>query len=157
MSKVWLARTAYTQLLEEALRKMPLETGGILLGYRSSGEEIIVTTIAGPGPKAGHRTNSFVPDDAYHRQAIRQHYQQSGRTEVYLGDWHTHPYAAAYLSERDKKTLRKIADFEFARLPNPLMLIIGTRPFQARAWTHACAEGRCGRGSTLIECDLNLY
>ena len=126
MNTVWLQKAAYTRILEETIRKMPCETGGILMGYWGSAGEAVVTTIIGPGPKAVHKRTSFVPDYEYDKKEIGRHYEQSGFTETYLGDWHTHPYAAAYLSEQDKKTLKKIADFEPARLVKPLMMILGT-------------------------------
>lgn len=152
-----LPKDVYTQILEEALRKMPYETGGILIGYWGSAGEAIITAVVGPGPNAKHRKGSFVPDDVYHKEQIDYHYQQSGRTEVYLGDWHTHPCAAAYLSDPDKATLKKIADFEQARLEKPLMMILGTKPFGLSIWAHTYVKRRCPKKPVIVTCNLEVY
>jgi integrative and conjugative element protein (TIGR02256 family) len=157
MNTVWLNRTAYTHILEEALSKMPCETGGVLMGYWGSEGEAVVTAIIGPGPKAVHKLSSFVPDDAYHKQEISRHYQQSGQTETYLGDWHTHPFSKAYLSDPDKKTLRKIADFKHARLAKPLMMILGTQPFGLTVWAHTYVKRYCRTKPVIADCTLAFY
>jgi integrative and conjugative element protein (TIGR02256 family) len=157
MNKVWLEKAAYTHILEEALHKMPCETGGILMGYWSNEDEVVVTAIVGPGPKAVHKLTSFVPDNEYHKQEISWRYEQSGYTETYLGDWHTHPFTASYLSDRDKKTLKKIADFEHARLEKPLMMILGTQPFKLNVWAHAYVRYRFAKKTVIVQCNIELY
>lgn len=156
MTNVWLYKAAYTRILEEALRKMPNETGGILMGYWGNADEAVVTAIVGPGPKAIHKPVSFVPDHHYHTEEISWRYQQSGFTETYLGDWHTHPHAKAYMSERDKKTLKRIADFKEARLEKPLMMILGTQPFSLNAWVHTYTKRRCYNRSAIEACNLDF-
>lgn len=156
MNTVWLNKDAYMRILEEAIRKMPRETGGVLIGYWVSPNIALVTDIVGPGPKAIHKPSSFVPDSEYHNAEVSRHYQDSGRIETYLGDWHTHPYAKAYMSGRDRKTLKGIAAFKEARLEKPIMMILGTQPFGLRAWTHI---DRCSYwvGSAIVSCELKLY
>lgn len=156
MNKVWLPQIAYTHILEEALSKMPNETGGILIGYWGNAGEAVVTAIVGPGPKAIHKPTSFIPDHRYHTEEVSRYYQQSGFTETYLGDWHTHPYAQAYMSERDRKTLRGIADFKEARLEKPLMMILGTQPFGLNTWVHTYTKRRCWSKSAITACRLEF-
>jgi integrative and conjugative element protein (TIGR02256 family) len=157
ISKVWLARDAYTQLLEEAIRKMPLETGGILLGYWGSHCEVVVTKLVGPGPKAIHKEHSFAPDTKYHETEISRHYDSSERKEIYLGDWHTHPFARAYLSEQDRLTIKNIADYAPARLNKPIMMILGTMPFGLSAWTHTYEKGLFRPKPVITECIIEMY
>jgi len=129
-----MRESAYNSLLIESIIKMPRETGGVLIGYWGNNQEAVVTAVIGPGPKAVHKKRSFKPDHVYHVEQISQHYYASGRTETYLGDWHTHPKAGAYLSDRDLKTLHAIGNYEQARLNKPLMMILGTNPFELKVW-----------------------
>lgn len=111
-------------MVAEADEKAPLETGGVLLGV-SDGVNVWIDAVIGPGPGAMHRKTSFTPDAAYQQQEIAAIYETSGRRVSYLGDWHTHPGSAPYLSWRDRRTVRGISRTAGARQPNPVMLILG--------------------------------
>lgn len=124
MTTLWLGKGVTATLLREAGRSAPLETGGVLLGWRSS-NHICVTTIVGPGPEAHHDKTSFDPDSEWQAAQIAQLYAASGRRLSYLGDWHTHPGATPTPSTRDHRTLRAIARHTPARCPEPIMVILG--------------------------------
>ena len=66
-----------------------------------------------------------MPDAVYQQKQIAKIYQESGRRVNYLGDWHTHPGTAPYLSWRDRRTLRHISRTGSARQSNPVMLVLG--------------------------------
>lgn len=111
----------------EAESKSPLETGGLLAGYVSANdEEMVVTDIVGPGPKAKHRTWTFQPDYDYHRREIKRIFGESDRAVTYLGDWHSHPGALSYMSLLDKRALRNIARFTGNYIDRPIMLVLGS-------------------------------
>lgn len=121
----WIPRSALLDMMHEADRVTPDETGGILIGYWvSPGPELVITTAVGPGLLAIHERRRFVPDGAYHEQAVCQQYEASGRMDVYLGDWHTHPGGEARLSGTDRRTLAAIAHHADARLAHPIMAIL---------------------------------
>ena len=154
---LWLSEAAYKAILIEAMCRMPRETGGILLGYWSTPQEAVITAIVGPGPKAVHRKRSFQPDSSYHELEIARHYADSGRTETYLGDWHTHPKASAYMSSRDESTLQALADYAPARLATPIMMILGTDPHSLKAWTHTYRRNLLFKTSTFHACEIIYY
>lgn len=151
INKLWLPDSLWNGIVAEADRRHPLETGGVLLGYRAKeGREFVVTHTIGPGPKAVHKRGRFVPDHRYQLAEIARLYAEQSRLEshalAYLGDWHTHPGSGAYLSGRDRMTLRRIALTKSARAPQPVMLILGqspspgnspvqSTPWQPKAWT----------------------
>lgn len=109
----------------EADDKIPNETGGLLFGYWvEQFREVVVTSVVGPGPGAEHHRSRFVPDDKYQEEELARLYQQHGRLQTYLGDWHTHPVGPAYLSKLDRRTLSKIASFQSARIPCPVMVVM---------------------------------
>jgi integrative and conjugative element protein (TIGR02256 family) len=116
---VWLARRALDKMRDHASALQPLETGGILLGWRS-GDDRVVVDVCGPGLNALHGRHRFVPDHAWQITAIHRVFQQSKGDIDYLGDWHSHPDGVAAMSGDDCKTLRRIA----RRARNPLMVIV---------------------------------
>lgn len=157
---VWLPRAALHAMREEATRRYPCETGGVVLGYvvehseqgaekgrhgapdtADGGTVLVVTAVVGPGPRAVHRRATFLPDHDYHAAEVARVYESSGRIWTYLGDWHTHPNAPAYLSATDAETLERIARSPRARTPRPLMIVLGGE----RAGP-AGDRTRCGHG-----------
>ena len=115
----------------EALRSMeaegrsflPLETGGVLLGWRTAGRTHVAVA-TGPGPRAQHRRRSFTPDADWQEHIIATAYEASERRVTYLGDWHTHPGGSPTLSDMDMRTLEVIACHPEARCPDALMLVL---------------------------------
>lgn len=126
MKKAWLFRDALDKIYCEAESKKPLETGGLLIGYFSADDDhVVITEIVGPGPKAKHRKRTYKPDYTFHREELCRIFHESGGTHTYLGDWHSHPNAPAYLSFLDKRALRNIARFPDNYVDRPIMLILG--------------------------------
>lgn len=120
----WVHKSALDEMVIEANRLFPLETGGCLMGYwEKLYEKVIITQIIGPGPNAKHKHHYFEPDHEWQESEIARLYHESGRIYTYLGDWHTHPKGNAKLSWRDCRTLRRIATYPSARSPVPLMAI----------------------------------
>lgn len=109
-------------------RRAPAETGGVVMGYRVSVGEIVITAATSAGPRARHRVDGYDPDVEHDQAEIARLYAASGRLHTYLGDWHTHPDSSVGLSRRDRRTLRAIARDPGARAPSPLMLIVASTP-----------------------------
>lgn len=131
----WVHRAAYRAMCRGAARWERKETGGVLLGYWASKSAVVITRAIGPGPRAEHGISRFVPDHEFHEQAIEREYTRSGRTIIYLGDWHTHPGGGASLSALDRKTLGAIARYAPARARSPLMGIVsGRAPWTLTLW-----------------------
>jgi integrative and conjugative element protein (TIGR02256 family) len=137
------------EMIREANRTFPRETGGILLGLRNPIGASVVTAIVGPGPRARHGFESFTPDyDFQEREIAALHVACRGNL-MYLGDWHTHPLNKAYLSEKDLLTMERIGSYEPASCPCPVMIILaGGRPWQTHAWG-SCCSGRTWWGKRL--------
>jgi integrative and conjugative element protein (TIGR02256 family) len=136
----WIHHELWQQLLSEAERAYPQETGGVLMGYWAKRySEVVITTAIGPGPQAQHRQQSFVPDSEFHEAEIARIYHESHRLLTYLGDWHTHPAGSSYLSWRDKRTLSRIAACRESRCPAPIMAVMGegsNRDWVIRVWKY---------------------
>ncbi len=122
---VWLPSAARDVMAAESAAKHPLESGGVILGYWSSLNELVITTCGGPGPQSVHRRDGFKHDSAYDQRLIEDRYWASAGVETYLGTWHSHPGTRhARMSWTDRRAMRKIADEEEARAPRPLMIIM---------------------------------
>ncbi|WP_456862863.1 Mov34/MPN/PAD-1 family protein [Bradyrhizobium sp. USDA 4503] len=120
-------------MVESARDLSPLENGGILLGWRS-GEDRIVVDLRGPGPLALHGRHCFVPDHKWQEAEIKSAFEASDGDLDYLGDWHSHPDGVAEMSDLDSATLLRIARSVTA----PLMLIVAGSQTD---WTPLCWKG----------------
>lgn len=136
--RLWVSREAIASIVAECDRAAPAETGGVLLGYLPEGSgERVATHVVGPGPNAIHEEDRFVPDHEYQLAEIARLYEASGRRLEYLGDWHSHPSAEGYLSDKDLRTLDRIAKSRTARVDSPVMLVMAGRGgWHATAWIH---------------------
>jgi integrative and conjugative element protein (TIGR02256 family) len=145
-ARLWLARDALDAMVAEARRTEPLESGGVLLGWRGErDEEIAVVGVLGPGPRALHRRSRFSPDTGWQRREIARVYEASGRTVSYLGDWHSHPGGGETPSRRDQRTARRIARARSARVKRPVMLILSGAGERWRAVPYDYLDGRLER------------
>lgn len=138
----WWAQDALDQAVAEADRTFPMETGGVLLGWRASTSEVVITDLVGPGPRAEHHRVWFRPDADWQQEQIDARYAQSGRTVTYLGDWHTHPNGNPVLSRKDLRTLRRISRHADARIPQPVMAVVAGGP----EWRLGVRQPRRPRG-----------
>ena len=132
----WISKASLDEMIAEAERVFPNETGGVLLGYWVHPlEEVVITAVVGPGPNAVHQGDRFVPDVRYQDEEIARHYSESGRLHTYLGDWHTHPRSEPWLSRQDRRTLWEIATHAEARAPVPLMAVLACgSPWTLEVW-----------------------
>ena len=154
----WFNRTVLESLAEEADRRYPLETGGIMAGYFADSGDAVVLHVIGPGPNAAHSRRRFVPDHEWQCARLDELFKQSNGKLVYLGDWHTHPDSTGNLSWLDHRTLSAIAKHPAARLISPLMLIGGGR---VSSWQWRCHQYDGKRLLGLIgkarECRIRLF
>lgn len=131
---VWITRGVFAAMCAEARVLHPVETGGILLGWRS-GKDRVIADMRGPGPNALHGRCRFCPDHRWQVGEIRRAYEASRGDLDYLGDWHTHPDGVAAMSGEDTRTLSRIS----RRVSRPLIMILANEPDWA--WTAGCWTG----------------
>ncbi|MDP1738050.1 MAG: Mov34/MPN/PAD-1 family protein [Caulobacter sp.] len=106
--KVWLTNSLMARIREMGQAFYPLETGGILLGWRDN-KDRIASVVIGPGPQALHGRHMFLPDHKWQVARIRELFKESGGDLDYLGDWHTHPGGTAEMSQQDHRTLARLS------------------------------------------------
>jgi integrative and conjugative element protein (TIGR02256 family) len=132
--RFWVARQVHTEMCQLAQYSVPLETGGMLIGYVADNGEAVVTGVIGPGPNARHRRYSFLPDADYQQDKLTAWHTATNGRETYLGDWHTHPSGGTELSLKDKRTLKRIASERSSQIEKPFMVILdGAKNWEMRA------------------------
>lgn len=134
---VWLSSPVMQSMALYARELSPLENGGILLGWRS-GEDRIIVDLRGPGPLALHGKHCFVPDHKWQVAEIKSAFEASEGDLDYLGDWHSHPDGVAEMSDLDSATLLRIA----RSVTTPLMLIVAGSQTD---WIPRCWRGEIVR------------
>ena len=137
---VWLAQPALRAMCGEATARQPLESGGVLLGWRDDDDRVIIDVL-GPGPRALHGRHRFLPDHAWQVAGIYRLFEESDGDIDYLGDWHSHPDGTLAMSNEDRATLRRIS----RRVHEPLMLILAG-DISRENWIIDCWKGHLHRG-----------
>lgn len=139
----------------------PLETGGTFMGWWADDATAVIGAMIGPGPEAVHELHNFVPDQHWQLKRIARRYDDSGRLETYLGDWHSHPKAASgRISRTDRGVLRRIIQCPEARCAKPLMSIFWGTPDALRAdFYHASLQHRPMIWNRLVveQAELRIY
>lgn len=148
--KVLIGNESFACLAAEAIKRYPVETGGILLGRRSE-RSVLITEVVGPGPRARHERTWFEPDQEWQEVAVADAWLRSGGSVEYLGDWHSHPAGRLKPSRLDLTAAQTIASSHEARAQRPLMLIVGVAA--TGSTTAALFEFRNGR---LVRRSLSL-
>ncbi|MBB4365010.1 integrative and conjugative element protein (TIGR02256 family) [Bradyrhizobium sp. CIR18] len=151
---VWLSSQVMQRMCSLARDLSPLENGGILLGWRS-GEDLIVVDLRGPGPQALHARHCFIPDHVWQVAEINRAFEASRGDLDYLGDWHSHPDSVAEMSKLDSATLLRIT----RKVSAPLMLIVagsGT-DWSSRCWKGQIARSFLRRRLVATQQKLNIF
>lgn len=123
MPKLFVLSPVLEKIRRESSLFLMRETGGIIIGYRTKGLDIVITHVTGPGPKAIHSIFNFDIDHEYAQHALDYIYTETGGELSFLGDWHTHPLMSTSLSGRDKMTIKDIASNENFICEKPLALV----------------------------------
>jgi integrative and conjugative element protein (TIGR02256 family) len=107
-----------------ALAARPWEVGGWLLGYWADDRRSLFVTHLTP-PTGGLPWQVTISSRG-HRRYFDEAWDASSGAVTFLGDWHTHPGAAATPSRRDRQALAKLATEPDYGTPRPLAAIVKT-------------------------------
>lgn len=100
---------AYNAIIDETIKKDPIETGGILLGHVLDNGTWIVMEVLPPGIHSTHEYAFFEYDEVfvnYLANSVASKYEQELSL---LGLWHRHPGSMDYFSGTDDGTNAKFA------------------------------------------------
>lgn len=148
--RVTISSTAWAHATGAAAREPMRETGGLLLGWRTSDGEVHVTDMVEvPDPRARHT--------AYRRRHARA---QAALGEAlaseptqspvgYVGEWHTHP-APVGPSWVDHRAIRRISK----KSPETVALVVCAYNSSTNRWTpiaQCAANGRVATATLELE------
>jgi len=143
--RVWCNAEVLSDLGTLARDKEPLETGGCFAGhYVDDSEDVVITNVIGPGPRAIHMRTRFVADRKFHDDALEELWQRSNRTIRYVGDWHSHPDGAPGLSSVDKAFMKHALRSRHSYLRYSLVAIVYGDLSQAHFWCLERSRRRFG-------------
>jgi integrative and conjugative element protein (TIGR02256 family) len=113
------------ELVSQAIRAYPRETGGILVGHYGDSHHLAVVDRVGPksSDSRGRRT-AFIRGGNKLRDFLSALWRSSPRLH-YIGEWHTHPDAVPEPSGTDRASMWAIATDEREMCPEPVLVILG--------------------------------
>jgi integrative and conjugative element protein (TIGR02256 family) len=121
--KVKIIRDAYEFMKKESSGSNDIETGGVLIGHRTSGGQYIISRASGPGPNAVRTKMLFEKDTEYCQKELEKAFEELKDKGLYLGEWHYHPIGSNKPSGLDIKSLTAIALQDNYRIDKPVMII----------------------------------
>lgn len=137
------------QMLEFCCAKMPLETGGILVGdYSEDASSATIKYITGPPQDSRHRRYEFYRG-THNLESLLSDFWEQGK--FYLGEWHFHPKSSSDPSLVDRKQMKKISTGGNYNCPEPILLIIGGNP--NTEWHLSCSIFLNDKGWILLKED----
>ena len=108
--------------------RLPVETGGVLIGYFDVSRRYVYVVDALPAPRdSDEREDAFIRGFAGLRDEIHRIEARTGGQVGYVGEWHSHPDdAGVAMSDDDSELLQQIADEVRADGQPGVMMIVGS-------------------------------
>ena len=108
--------------------RLPVETGGVLIGYFDVSRRYVYVVDALPAPHdSDEREDAFIRGFAGLRDEIYRIEVRTSGQVGYVGEWHSHPDGAGVvMSDDDSELLRQIADEVRADGQPGVMMIVGS-------------------------------
>jgi integrative and conjugative element protein (TIGR02256 family) len=105
---VFLTAAAFDQIAEIASNRGDDEIGGVLVGYATEDDALVVTDASGPGPRGKCTPHTVRIDGRYATEFCAIAAKSTHGATQYLGDWHVHTTASAEPSSVDMVALKKL-------------------------------------------------
>jgi proteasome lid subunit RPN8/RPN11 len=90
-ARIHLRKDAHAVITSETAKRLPAETGGILLGYREDANIIVTHALVVDGTSAS--TSRYVRDDMKANELLHAFLNERASDDPtgYVGEWHSHP------------------------------------------------------------------
>lgn len=120
------------------------ESGGVLTGVILDGE-IQVKNCSVPTKHDKRSRYNFVRSAKSAQAFINKRFASSGGTEVYLGEWHTHPEDHPMPSRIDIIDFKKTIQISKINSETTLMIIVGKKDFYIGVYKYTILIQQCSR------------
>jgi len=132
--RVRVSAAIRADMVAQARRHAPNETGGILIG-RSSRDVVDVLAASDAGLNAVSRPTRFERDGAYCQRYLEEVATKTGTGIDYVGEWHSHPGSSAIPSVRDTTSFEEIAIDTDYLTTTPLLIIVAPKADDQVEWS----------------------
>ncbi len=107
-TQIELRKEAYETIISETAKQLPMETGGILLGYREGVNMVVTHALVVGGENATH--TRYIRNDVRANAMLAEFLAKRADDDPtgYIGEWHSHP-APKGPSQIDLGALRETA------------------------------------------------
>lgn len=122
--KVYISKETHEFIKQESAHSGDNETGGVLIGYRTTDGKYVILKATGPGEKAIRTKTRFEKDEQHCQAKLENALRELGDKGLYLGEWHYHPAGSNEPSGLDIKSLTEIAAQNNYRIDKPVMIIL---------------------------------
>lgn len=107
------------------------EGGGVIIGRHIVGTDDVVVDLATTPTKGDRRTRTrFHRSRKAHQAILDDVWSRSGGTQVYLGEWHSHPEPFPSPSSIDMDDWRRRLERDSGEAPFVFFLIVGQATIQ---------------------------
>lgn len=147
--EIFVRKDAYEFMKRESTDSKDVETGGILIGYRTPKGKFVVLKATGPGPKSVRTRTLFRRDVEYCQAELDKATAEYRAKGQYIGEWHYHAVDDNSPSGVDIKSLKEIAEQDNYLIQYPVMVI-----FSASLECAITIHDKCGR---CVKLPLNVF
>lgn len=142
-ARIELRPQAHEVIAAGSAKSLPMETGGILIGYHESNTIVVTNALTIDSGQA--TTNQYIRDDVQANRLLQEFLanRASDDPSGYVGEWHSHP-APAGPSPTDVGALRAIAKSS----NGPIALVVRATSHEAPFHGVAAQRQRFGRITT---------
>lgn len=120
--EVFFGEGVLRSIENHALRFIPKEFGGILIGF-TLGKSIFIMDTKVPDKFVNSNAGFTRGADALNKY-LEQLTSSTDKWLDYLGEWHSHPFGDVKFSNDDKRTMVEIGESLEINTKNPLLLIV---------------------------------
>lgn len=125
-SYLYIADSVFSKIEKAVTVHYPKEFGGVFIGNSTSCDSLLIEDILIPDAYENGKT-IFVRHPGSLNERLKLIYQESDGRIDYVGEWHSHPDAAAIPSSTDKEAIRNISKNEDINTATPIMAIVEVR------------------------------
>jgi integrative and conjugative element protein (TIGR02256 family) len=126
-------RVVITMLAHRQLKCLSREAGGILLGRRiTESLDVVVDNLTRPSRRDLRSRFRFVRDVELAQRVVVEVWAHSKGTQIYLGEWHTHPEDVPRPSPMDQDNWINITAGTVVEFSELFFVIVGRR--STRVW-----------------------
>lgn len=111
-------------MIESGRQHCPMEFGGVLVGYYSNDKRVAIATDFILPQRFQSSPTSFLRGDEGLKEILKSYFEKTP-SQIYLGEWHTHPDSLPIPSSADINSMNEIYSSKDVNINLPLLIIIG--------------------------------